>query len=60
MERKELDCPCKRVQCERHGDCHACKEHHHASKRLPLSTCERIKARKEKNLKKVSTNEKGE
>ncbi len=27
-ERKE--CPCKRVHCQRHGDCEACWDHHHA------------------------------
>lgn len=51
MERKEKDCPCKRVKCERHGDCVACKEHHHASTRHPLTTCERIRAKNEKKQK---------
>mgnify|MGYP005608278975 FL=1 len=44
-------CPCKRVKCERHGDCAACKEHHSSQKKCPTA-CERA-ARKEerKNLK---------
>lgn len=52
MEGKEDNCPCKR-ECERHGDCNACKEHHHASKRYPLSTCERIKARELRKKQKL-------
>lgn len=36
-------CPCKRVKCERHGDCAACRAHHHASQRKPLTACKRKK-----------------
>lgn len=36
-------CPCKRVKCERHGDCAACRAHHLASQRKPLTSCERKK-----------------
>ena len=36
-------CPCKRVKCERHGDCAACRAHHLASQRKPLTACEREK-----------------
>ena len=39
-------CPCKRTKCPRHGDCAACREHHHASERKPLTRCEKL-ARKE-------------
>lgn len=40
MEKKNLDCPCKRVKCPRHGDCGACKAHHRTEK--PYSpACER-------------------
>ena len=47
MEHLHQDaCPCKRVDCPRHGDCAACREHHHASYRKPLTRCEKL-ARKE-------------
>lgn len=48
MESKNPNCPCKRIKCERHGDCTACKEHHHASAKIPLATCERMKAKEER------------
>ena len=51
MECKNNNCLCKRKNCERHGDCTACKEHHHTSSRYPLTTCERIKAKE--NRKKL-------
>lgn len=49
MEYKNESCPCKRTKCERHGDCSACKSHHHASKKIPLATCERLENKKTKN-----------
>lgn len=48
MEYKNESCPCKRTKCERHGDCSACKSHHHASKKIPLATCERLENKKNK------------
>ncbi len=42
------DCPCKRVKCERHGDCEACREHHHTSLRKPLTSCERKDQKEER------------
>lgn len=33
------NCPCKSVNCERHGNCEACQEHHKAKGNLPA--CER-------------------
>lgn len=44
------DCPCKRLKCERHGDCTACRKHHSEEKKTP-PTCDRLKekaARKER------------
>jgi hypothetical protein len=40
-EKKELnpDCPCKYVDCPRHGDCEACKRNHHAAGQK--TSCER-------------------
>lgn len=49
MEYQKENCPCKRIACERHGNCDACKEHHHRSVKIPLTTCERKKA-KQKQL----------
>lgn len=50
---KTKACPCKRTACERHGDCAACKEHHHSScGRYPLATCERLAAKKKNAGKK--------
>lgn len=49
MKEKEEKCPCKRTGCKRHGDCTACTEHHHASKKIPLTTCERLKKKRERN-----------
>lgn len=47
MEHERMDCPCKRVKCERHGNCDACKEHHSVKKKYPPA-CERIRLKEEK------------
>ena len=48
---KNENCPCKRINCKRHGDCVACKEHHHNHHPIyKTTTCER---NKEKELKKI-------
>lgn len=47
------DCPCKRIKCERHGQCEACREHHMLKKKT-LPYCERLKekvVRKERRYK---------
>lgn len=51
------NCPCKRIQCERHGNCAACKEHHYTKKKY-LPACERIKAKAEKAANKKTTEKK--
>lgn len=33
------DCPCKSINCVRHGNCEECKEYHYSKDSLP--TCER-------------------
>ena len=43
MEKK--DCPCKRKNCERHGDCDACRAYHAKMKRKCPCACERQKKR---------------
>lgn len=46
---KEMkDCPCKRVHCQRHGDCEACYHHHHAPGKKMLTACERQRVKEEK------------
>lgn len=30
---RRADCPCKRMRCQRHGDCVSCREHHKADKK---------------------------
>lgn len=42
-------CPCRRVNCPRHGDCAACLEHHHASDRKPLTRCEKLAQKGRRN-----------
>lgn len=34
------NCPCKRVNCERHGNCAECKAHHSKSLIYPLTACQ--------------------
>lgn len=44
-----IDCPCKRTKCERHGNCAACREHHHdKNSKKPLTRCEKLKKKEEK------------
>lgn len=45
---KYEQCPCKRLKCERHGDCEACRKHHNTQKRKIRIACERIEAKKHK------------
>lgn len=51
------DCPYKRVKCERHGDCEACREHHVTKKNTVA--CERL-SREEKRSRKHIEKTKGE
>ncbi len=48
MIEENKDCPCKRIKCERHGDCIACNEHHHTSKKKPFTACDRIKQKEDR------------
>lgn len=42
---KNPDCPCTSLECERHGDCDACKAYHHGNDQQ--TSCERLKAASE-------------
>lgn len=37
------DCPCKKKNCPRHGDCEACRAYHAASRRQRPCACQREK-----------------
>ncbi|MDD6212887.1 MAG: GNAT family N-acetyltransferase [Clostridiales bacterium] len=45
-------CPCKRVNCLRYGDCTACMEYHHSSRRKPMTYCEKLERKAERRGKK--------
>ena len=36
-------CPCKKTDCERHGDCAACMAHHHDPQHETKTECDRLK-----------------
>ena len=42
-------CLCKRVNCPRHGNCAACREHHHNSRRKKLTRCEKLQQKAVRN-----------
>lgn len=46
--KEKKDCPCRRVHCERHGDCEACHDHHHAPGKKMPTACARLRAKDEK------------
>ena len=37
------DCPCRKKNCPRHGDCCSCRAYHASSKRKRPTACERKK-----------------
>lgn len=51
MTRQDI-CPCKRVNCPRHGDCAACREHHHTSGSKKLTRCERLALKESRSVEK--------
>ena len=51
MENRNPSCPCKRAKCERHGNCAACKAHHHADGKMG-TTCERLAQKAERKKEK--------
>ena len=40
------NCPCKRIKCERYGNCNACREHHKNKKSLTF--CDRLKKKEQR------------
>ncbi|MDO5558932.1 MAG: methylated-DNA--[protein]-cysteine S-methyltransferase [Oscillospiraceae bacterium] len=46
MNEKE-NCPCKHINCERHGRCSECMKHHTEDKKTPPA-CERIRIKQER------------
>ncbi len=44
-----IDCPCKRTECERHGNCDVCKAYHHGkTSGKSLTRCEKLEKKEEK------------
>ena len=44
-----MNCPCKRTKCERHGNCAECRAYHHGkSSGISLTRCEKLKKKEEK------------
>lgn len=57
MEHMPQDsCPCRRVRCPRHGDCAACREHHRACGRKPLTYCEKLEQKKKREADRQQQN----
>lgn len=46
------DCPCSKINCERHGNCVPCREHHYAKFKLPSCERDNIELRKQMQTKK--------
>lgn len=42
MNEINQNCPCKKINCPRHGNCKECKQYHHSSSLFMLTKCERI------------------
>jgi hypothetical protein len=55
MKVENNDCPCKRIKCERHGNCDACKEHHQAAPRKIPTACERIVLKEERKQRRAGS-----
>lgn len=55
---QQENCPCKRINCPRHGDCAACREHHHASSRKPLTRCEKLEPKAQRKAESRAGNQK--
>ena len=49
---KRPDCPCKRMKCERYGDCDACGAYHHSHARKPLTRCEKLEQKAQRRAAK--------
>ncbi|MGN0638955.1 MAG: hypothetical protein ACI4J0_11340 [Huintestinicola sp.] len=50
---ENMNCPCKRTKCERHGNCALCREHHLTlSGRKALTRCEKLRIKEQKKTEK--------
>lgn len=52
---KNINCPCKRIHCERHGNCQQCRLYHETHTRYRGSYCDRQKKKKMKRKKPMET-----
>ena len=57
-----IECPCKKVKCDRYGNCDECKKYHYnKNSRKSLTRCEKLKKKEQKkanrkNKRNISTN----
>lgn len=52
---KKSACPCKRVKCQNHGNCIACREQHKTHASRPQTACEALAAKKERRKKSAAS-----
>lgn len=52
---KKSACPCKRVKCQYHGNCIACREQHQTHTSRPQTACEALAAKKERRRKSAAS-----
>ncbi len=55
MQDYNINCPCKRKNCERHGNCAECRLYHQNHTRYRGSYCDRQKKKKHKGTKPMNT-----
>ena len=46
IQMNDLNCPCKRIKCERYNDCEACREYHKNKK--TLARCEKLEKKEQR------------
>lgn len=46
------NCPCKRINCERHGNCAACKAYHQTRRKSP-AYCEKTEKKEHKRAERA-------
>lgn len=46
-----MACPCKRIKCERYGNCDECKKYHYnKNSSKALTKCEKLKMKEQKKV----------
>lgn len=57
MEEGMETCPCRHVNCPRHGDCVSCRGHHRTPRRSGLTHCEKLERKRQKAARKMNEKE---